>query len=36
VDLGRRIYRYTKYEVFGEPDRIVAQLSRPRTGEVNT
>jgi hypothetical protein len=30
VDDGWRIYRYTKYEVYGEPERIVAQLTRAR------
>lgn len=28
VDRGWRIYRYTKYEVYGDPARIVAELSR--------
>lgn len=28
VDKGWRIYRYTKDEVLGEPDRVVAELSR--------
>ncbi len=26
VDLGWRVYRYTKRELYGEPDRIVAEL----------
>jgi very-short-patch-repair endonuclease len=30
VDRGWRIYRYTKYEVNQEPDRIVAELRRAR------
>lgn len=30
VDMGWRIYRYTKYEVYGEPARIVAELTRAR------
>ena len=28
VDRGWRIYRYTKYDVYGDPGRIVAELSR--------
>ena len=28
VDRGWRIYRYTKYEIRGEPDRIVAEIAR--------
>lgn len=28
VDKGWRIYRYTKYEIYGEADRIVAELTR--------
>lgn len=28
VDKGRRIFRWTKYEIYGEPDRIVAELNR--------
>jgi len=28
VDRGWRVYRYTKLEVFGEPERIVAELAR--------
>jgi hypothetical protein len=28
VDRGWRIYRYTKYEVYGDPGRIVAELAR--------
>ncbi|WP_219413714.1 hypothetical protein [Pseudonocardia nigra] len=31
VDRGWRIYRYTKYEIRGEPDRIVAEISRALT-----
>jgi hypothetical protein len=30
VDLGWRIYRYTKLDVYGEPGRIVAELTRAR------
>jgi very-short-patch-repair endonuclease len=30
VDCGWRIYRYTKYEVYTEPERIVAELTRAR------
>jgi very-short-patch-repair endonuclease len=30
VDRGWRIYRYTKYEVYGEPERIVAEITRAR------
>jgi hypothetical protein len=30
VDDGWRIYRYTKFEVYGEPERIIAQLTRAR------
>jgi hypothetical protein len=30
VDRGWRIYRYTKLEVYGEPERIVAELTRAR------
>jgi hypothetical protein len=25
---GLRLYRYTKHEIFGEPDRIVADVRR--------
>jgi len=28
VDRGWRIYRYTKYEVYGDPGRAVAELTR--------
>jgi very-short-patch-repair endonuclease len=28
VDRGWRIYRYTKYDVYGDPGRIVAELAR--------
>lgn len=28
VDCGWRIYRYTKFDVYGAPGRIVAELSR--------
>ena len=28
VDLGWRIYRYTKYDVYGDPGRIVGELAR--------
>jgi very-short-patch-repair endonuclease len=28
VDRGWRHYRYTKHEIFGEPDRIVADVRR--------
>ena len=28
VDRGWRIYRYTKYEVYGERARIIAELTR--------
>lgn len=28
VDKGWRLYRYTKYEILGEPEKIVAQISR--------
>ena len=30
VDLGWRIYRYTKLDVYGDPGRIVAELTRAR------
>lgn len=30
VDLGWRIYRYTKLEVYGQPERIIAELTRAR------
>ena len=30
VDLGWRIYRYTKLDMYGEPGRIVAELTRAR------
>ena len=30
VDLGWRVYRYSKLEVYGEPGRIVAELTRAR------
>jgi hypothetical protein len=30
VDRGWRIYRYTKLEVYGEPERIIAELTRAR------
>ena len=30
VDRGWRIYRYTKYEVYRAPERIVAELARAR------
>ena len=30
VDLGWRLYRYTKRDVFGDPDRIIADLTRAR------
>jgi hypothetical protein len=30
VDLGWRVYRYTKRELYGEPGRIVAELTRAR------
>lgn len=30
VDDGWRIYRYTKYEVYGEPRKIITQLTRAR------
>lgn len=29
---GWRIYRYTKYDVFGEPERIVAEITRALAG----
>jgi hypothetical protein len=32
VDLGWRIYRYTKHEVYGDRARIVAELTRARRG----
>jgi very-short-patch-repair endonuclease len=32
VDLGWRIYRYTKRDVLGDPGRIVAELTRARRG----
>lgn len=28
VDQGWRIYRYTKYEVYNDPERIVAEITR--------
>jgi very-short-patch-repair endonuclease len=28
VDQGWRLYRFTKYEVYGEPDEIVAKVER--------
>lgn len=28
VDKGWRLYRYTKYEILGEPEKIVAQITR--------
>lgn len=28
VDRGWRIYRFTKYEVYGEPDEIAAKIRR--------
>lgn len=28
VDHGWRLYRFTKYEVYGEPDEIVAKIER--------
>ena len=28
VDAGWRIYRFTKYEVYGEPDELVAKIAR--------
>lgn len=28
VDKGWRLYRYTRYEILGEPEKIVAQISR--------
>lgn len=28
VDAGWRIYRFTKYEVYGEPDEVVAKIAR--------
>jgi hypothetical protein len=31
VDLGWRVYRYSKVEVYGEPDRIIAELTRARS-----
>jgi hypothetical protein len=31
VDLGWRVYRYTKLEVYGEPARIAAELTRARS-----
>ncbi len=31
VDLGWRVYRYTKLEVYREPDRIMAELTRARS-----
>lgn len=30
VDAGWRIYRYTRYEILGAPDRIVAEITRAR------
>jgi len=30
VDLGWRLYRYTKRDVFGDPARIIADLTRGR------
>jgi hypothetical protein len=30
VDLGWRLYRYSKLEVFGDPGRIIAELTRAR------
>ncbi len=35
VDRGWRIYRYTKLEVYGEPERIVAELTRARKQRPN-
>lgn len=36
VDRGWRIYRYTKYEVYGERARIVAEVSRARERTSST
>jgi hypothetical protein len=35
VDRGWRIYRYTKLEVYGDADRIVAELTRARQQRPN-
>jgi very-short-patch-repair endonuclease len=35
VDKGWRIYRYTKLEVYGEPERIIAELTRARRQRPN-
>lgn len=32
VDAGGRIYRYTRYEILGEPDRVVAEITRALAG----
>ena len=32
VDQGWRIYRYTKYDVYGDPGRIIAELTRALVG----
>ena len=34
VDQGWRIYRFTKYEVYGEPDEIVAKIRRALAAEM--
>ena len=31
VNLGWRVYRYTKRDLYGEPSRIVAELTRARS-----
>jgi very-short-patch-repair endonuclease len=36
VDKGWRIYRYTKYEILGEPEKIVAQITRALSGTRST
>ena len=35
VDRGWRIYRYTKLDIFGGPERIVAELTRARAQQPN-
>ena len=32
VDDGWRIYRFTKYEVYGDPDEIAAKIGRALAG----
>lgn len=36
LDRGWRIYRYTKYEILGEPEKIVAQVTRALSGTRST